>query len=177
MDEAIRRFDIGALYSALEDKRAELGLSWKRVADQLWELSSDLNDRRRDHPISPSTLTNMTKNPRTSCQHALFMLRWLGRSPESFLTGATGDDKRFALPAAGPDRRLRWALKLLYAAMDERRREDGLTWPALAAILGCTPGQLTGLRTAKFATGMDLAMRVAQWLGRPAADFVYAATW
>ena len=61
--------------------------------------------------------------------------------------------------------------------MDEKRRQDGLTWPALAATLGCSPNQLTGLRTAKFATGMDLAMRIVQWLGRPAADFVYPAKW
>jgi hypothetical protein len=177
MDEAVRPFDVRALYSALDAKRTDLGISWPAVAKQLWELSSDLNDRRRDHPISPSTLTNMAKNPRISCQHALFMLRWLGRTPESFLEGETGDDARFALPVAGPDRRLRWALKLLYASMDEKRRQDGLTWPAVAAILGCSPNQLTGLRTAKFATGMDLAMRIAQWIGRPAADFVYLSTW
>jgi plasmid maintenance system antidote protein VapI len=78
---------------------------------------------------------------------------------------------------AGPDRRLRWALKLLYASMDEKRRQDGLTWSDLAAILGCTSNQLTGLRTAKFATGMDLAMRIVQWIGRPAADFVYPVAW
>jgi hypothetical protein len=176
-DHAIRPFDAAALYSAMDAKRTAQGLSWKKVADQLWELSAELNGRRRDHPISPSTLTNMAKNPRTSCQHALFMLRWLGRTPESFLIGAAADDVGFALPAAGPDRRLRWALKLLYAAMDEKRRADELTWPALAAILGCSANQLTGLRTAKFATGMDLAMRIAQWLGRPAADFVYPAAW
>jgi hypothetical protein len=41
----------------------------------------------------------------------------------------------------------------------------------------CTPSQLTGLRTAKFATGMNVAMRIVQWLDRPAADFVYAAQW
>ena len=59
----------------------------------------DGNHRRRDHPISPSTLTNMAAKPRTSCQHALFMLRWLDRPPESFLAGmAGGDDPRFALP-------------------------------------------------------------------------------
>ena len=184
----MRSFDAGALYAALDDKRTQLGLSWPGVATQLWELSSDLNERRSDHPISPSTLTNMAKKPRTSCQHALFMLRWLGRTPESFLTGANsaragnvdgpgGASDRFALPAAGPDRRLRWALKLLYASMDEKRRQDGLTWPALAATLGCSPNQLTGLRTAKFATGMDLAMRIVQWLGRPAADFIYPAKW
>jgi len=174
---SIRPFDTGALYRALDARRAELGLSWKGAADQLWALSADLNDRRQDHPISPSTLTGMARRPATSCQHALFMLRWLGRTPESFLDGAGEEDGRFALPAAGPDRRLRWSLRLLYAAMDEKRRQDGLTWPELAGVLGCTPSQVTGLRTAKFATGMDLAMRIVQWLGRPAADFVYPARW
>jgi hypothetical protein len=174
---SIRHFDAGALYLALDARRIELGLSWKGVADQIWDLSSELNDRRRDHPISPSTLTGMAKKPRTSCQHALFMLRWLGRTPESFLRGAKAEDRRLALPEVGPDRRLRWALKLLYASMDEKRRQEGLTWPALAAVLDCSPNQLTGLRTAKFATGMDLAMRIVQWLGRPAADFVYPARW
>jgi hypothetical protein len=176
-DSTIRRFEVSTLYSALDARRVELGLTWKQVADQLWDLSSELNDRRRDHPISPSTLTNMANNPRASCQHALFMLRWLDRTPESFLEGTAGDDRRFALPPAGPDRRLRWSLKLLYAAMDEKRRPQGLTWPELAAILGCSPNQLTGLRTAKFATNIDLAMRISQWIGRPAADFVYPATW
>src|SRR6202453_2040070 len=125
MGQAVEPFEIGALYSALDDKRNELSISWRTVADQLWELSSDLNKRRKDHPISPSTLTNMAKNPRISCQHALFMLRWLERTPESFLvgwssgsgtgsgSGSSGDDERFALPVTGPDRRLRWALKLL----------------------------------------------------------------
>ena len=61
--------------------------------------------------------------------------------------------------------------------MDERRRWDGLTWPALAAVLGCSPNQLTGLRTARFATSMDVAMRIVQWLDRPAADFIEPATW
>jgi hypothetical protein len=52
-----------------------------------------------------------------------------------------------------------------------------LTWRQLADLLGCSPGQLTGLRTARFATGKDLAMRIVQWIGRPAADFVYPARW
>jgi len=173
----IRGFDAGALYLALDAKRVELSLSWTGVADQLWQMSSDLNDRRKDHPISPSTLRGMATKPRISCQHALFMLRWLGRTPESFLRGATADDPRFALPEAGADRRLRWALGLLYTTMNEKRQQEALTWPALASILGCSPNQLTALRTARFATGMDIAMRIVQWLGRPAADFVYPARW
>jgi hypothetical protein len=173
----IRPFDNAALYAALDARRIALGLSWQRVADQMWEQSAALNGRRRDHPISPSTLTNVTRSPRTSCQHALFMLRWLGRAPESFLRGASEADERFDLPAADQDHRLRWALKLLYVALDEKRRQEGLTWRALAAALNCSPSQLTGLRTAKYATSMDLAMRITQWLARPAADFVYPAAW
>jgi hypothetical protein len=45
------------------------------------------------------------------------------------------------------------------------------------AVLDCTPSQLTGLRTARFATNMNLAMAIVQWLDRPAADFVYATGW
>lgn len=179
-DHPISPFDAGALYSAMDARRLEHGLSWTKVAVQIWELSAELNALRSDHPISPSTLSNMatlSTRPRTSCQHALFMLRWLGRTPESFLVDPPPDDTRFALPAAGPDRRLRWALKLTYAAMDEQRQAAGLTWTEVADVLGCTPSQLTGLRTARFATNMDLAMRIVQWLGRPAADFVYPATW
>ncbi len=177
-DIAVRSFDGSALYRALDARRLELGLSWRQVADQLWHLSFELNDRRHDHPISPSTLTRMATKPGTSCQHALFMLRWLGRSPESFLSGvADGDDAHFALPPAGPDRRLRWDLRLLWATMDEKRRQDGLTWQQLADLLGCTSRQLTGLRTARFATGMDTAMRIVQWIGRPAGEFVYPARW
>jgi hypothetical protein len=176
-DPDIRSFDAAALYAALDARRTELGLSWRQVADQLWEQSAELNDRRRDHPISPSTLTAMARKPRATCQHVLFMLRWLDRTPESFLDGGVADDPRFALPSVGSDRRLRWNLRLLYQTMDDKRREAGLTWPELAVVLGCTPSQLTGLRTAKFATGIDLAMRIAQWTGQPAAHFVYAARW
>jgi pimeloyl-ACP methyl ester carboxylesterase len=174
----IRRFDGSALYRALDARRLRLGLSWTQVARQLWQLSFELNEQRHDHPISPSTLTRMATKPGSSCQHALFMLRWLDRNPESFLNGvADGDDPRFALPGAGPDQRLRWNLKLLWATMDEKRRQESLTWRHLADLLGCTSSQLTGLRTARFATGMDLAMRIVQWIGHPAADFVYPARW
>jgi len=36
---------------------------------------------------------------------------------------------------------------------------------------------LIGGRTARFAIGMRLAMRIVVWLDRPASDFVYAAKW
>jgi hypothetical protein len=169
-------FDVHALFAALDERRQQSELSWKQVADQIWQLSWRLNDVRRDHPIAPATLTGMDKRGAVSCQHVLFMLRWLGRTPEDFLPAAVPGSNG-ALPAVGPDRRLRWQLRSLYAAMDARRREQQLTWPALAGVLGCTPSQLTGLRNARFGAGIRVAMRITQWLGRPAADFVYAAKW
>jgi hypothetical protein len=123
------------------------------------------------------TLTGMTKRMDTSCQHALFMLRWLGRPPESFVPGSTSDAKSTALPQVGPDRRLRWDLPRLYEALDAQRRERKLTWPQLSRELGCTPSQLTGIRSARFAIGMKLTMCIVLWLDCPARDFIIAANW
>ena len=73
-----------------------------------------------NHPISPSTLQSVGKRGNTSCQHALFFLRWLDRTPESFLAGAALDAGA-PLPACGPDRRPRWDLKALHAGLNESR--------------------------------------------------------
>jgi hypothetical protein len=170
----MREMDIGALFEAMDAQRIERGLSWQGVADEIWALSAELNARRRSHPISPATLKGFARGD-TSCQHALFVLRWLHRPPESFLVGAP--EVLPALPDPGPGRRLRWDLGLLFGALDDRRREERLTWGELALVLGCTPNQLTGIRTARFAIGMKLAMKIVQWLGRPSADFIYAAEW
>jgi hypothetical protein len=170
-------FDVQALFDALDRQRQDQGLSWKEVAEHIWRQSSELNDRRRDHPIATSTITGMPKRNAISCQHALFMLRWIGKTPEDFLPAPAPGTTGTVLPPVGPDRRLRWSLRALYDSLDARRREQHLTWKEVAHLLACTPTQLTGLRTAKFATGMMLAMRITQWLGCPAAAFVYAARW
>jgi hypothetical protein len=137
-----------------------------------------LNRRRpADHPISPSTITGIATRRETSCQHALFFARWLGRTPESFLRPAPADTSALRLPPAGPGERLRWNLPALYDAVNARRQEQQQTWAQLARELRCTKNQLTGIRTAKFAIGMTLAMRIVVWLEQPAARFVYAARW
>jgi hypothetical protein len=170
-------FDARALWSALDVKRSGLGISWPAVAAEIWAQSALLNDRRNDHPISPSTISGMAKRGTVSCQHALFMLSWLANSPEDFLQEPAPLAKNKPLPPAGKDRRLRWDLHLLYGELNALRREQGLTWAQLATQLGCTPSQLTGLPNVKFAIGIDLTMRIVQWMHRPAADFVYAAEW
>jgi hypothetical protein len=170
-------FNIAALFEALDLQRRNRALSWQGVAQELWDQSKALNAKREDHPISASTLTGMAKRKDTTCQHALFMLRWLGREPESFIPGAKTDTKRTALPAAGPDKRLRWDLQKLYDSLDAQRRERDLPWPQLAHELRCTPSQLSGIKRARFAISMKLAMRIVHWLGCPARDFIYAANW
>jgi hypothetical protein len=104
------------------------------------------------------------------------LFRWLGRPPEDFLTGPSSTSRATALPAAGPDRRLRFDLAEVHAAVNGQRQDRALTWQQLADELGGTPSRLTGLRTATFAD-LELTMRVTQWLGRPAADFVRPVPW
>ena len=181
MDPVIREFDGNALYAALDARRQAEGLSWTAAAAAIWGLAATLNAARdarglANHPISPSSLTTLGARGNTSCQHALFFLRWLDRTPESFLDGA-GPDDGVPLPACGPDRRPRWNLKSLHAGLNEVRADRGATWAQTARDLRCQPGQLTGLRTARFATGIGLAMRITQWVDRPAADFIYRARW
>jgi hypothetical protein len=175
--ERAERFDIAALFSALDTQRLDQALSWPGVAKEIWNQSATLNAHRNDHPISATTLTGMPKRMDTSCQHALFMLRWLGRTPESFIPGSPLDAKSSALPQVGSDRRLRWDLQKLYNSLDAQRRERDLSWPQVARELRCTPNQLSGIKRARFAISMRLAMRIATWLDCPARDFVYAANW
>lgn len=170
------KFDCGALFSALDAQRRDRKLGWYELADELWQQSSALNAQRLDHPLCGGAVQRLQTREAVSCQYALFMLRWLRRAPEDFLTGPVVDVGDVRLPKAGVDCRLRWDLSEVHAALDERRIARGLTWDELARALHCTPSRLTNLRKARLAD-MDLAMRVTQWLERPAAAFIHPAEW
>ena len=122
-------------------------------------------------------LAGIAKRGDCTCQHALFILRWLDRAPESFLIPAPAADDGATLPNASPNQRFRWDLAALAEALDARRQARGLTWNALAKELRCSVSQVQGLRAIRYAIGMRLAMRIVQWLERPAAAFIYAARW
>ena len=141
----------------------------------IWEQSRVLNEGRNDHPISPATIRKLAEG--VSCPHALFVLRWLGVPPETLHRRASSGHCRRATSLADEAHRLRCSLKKLYGALKAARTARGATWQQAAEGLHCTPSQLTGLRIAKFATSMRLAMRITQALHRPAADFVYVAEW
>src|SRR3954466_12829884 len=101
-------FDCGALFGALDAQRRRRQLDWYELADELWQQSSALNAQRPDdHPLCGGAVQRLGERGATSCQYALFMLRWLDRAPEEFLTGPVVDVGDVALPEAGGDHRLR----------------------------------------------------------------------
>ena len=169
-------FDCQALYDALDAERRIRKLDWFPLAAQLWDQSADLNAQRSDHPLCGGAIMRLPIRKAISCQHVLYMLRWLDRAPEDFLTGPVVDVGDTRLPTAGPDRRLRWDLAQTHAELNHKRQHEGMTWAELALDIDCTPARLTNLRTARLAD-TDLALRVTQWLRRPAAAFVHPAQW
>lgn len=174
---AVRGFDPGAMFAAIEQAKPERELSWTAVAEQMWAEAEALHASvdGHEHPIAVSTITHLRGRTDTSCQHALVMLRWLHRPPEDFVAEPAPGTAGVPLPDPGPEYMLRWDLRATYEALNAARNERGATWDQTAIRLHCTPSQLTGLRTAKFATRMKLAMRISQALRRPARDFMVAS--
>ena len=100
-----------ALCTALEDARAARGLSWTA-------LVAEMNAPFKFVPSIPtslSTIRGMGGRASVTSAVVLQVLRWLGRSPESFLKGRappTGADASAeALPDVGPQRILRFDTK------------------------------------------------------------------
>jgi hypothetical protein len=169
-------FDFAAFVEAFDTERRARGLGWYEFADDLWAQSAALNAALTDHPLCGGAVSRLGSRGATSCQYALFLLRWLGSAPEEFLTGPATDVGDTRLPEPGPNHRLRWNLNELYLALNAQRQERDLTWSQLAQTIGCTPSRLTNLKTARMAD-MALTMRVTQWLEKPAADYIHAAEW
>lgn len=172
-----RGFNPAAMFAAIEQVKVERNLSWATVASEMWAKAEGLHagvDGHK-HPIAVSTITRLRDGTDTTCQHALVMLRWLRQPPEDFIANPVPGTKGMPLPDPGPDFMIRWDLKATYEALNTARLERGATWEQTATRLHCTPNQLVGLRTAKYATGMRLAMRISQSLRRPACDFVVAS--
>src|ERR1700722_11376656 len=103
-------FDLQAFFEAVDARRRAQRLSWPALAIAIWEQSRVLNDRRNDHPISPATIRKLAEGRGLSCQHALFVLRWLGVPPETFVAEPQDGTAGIPLPPADEAHRLRWNL-------------------------------------------------------------------
>jgi hypothetical protein len=165
------KFDLRALQDALDGERRTRKLTWDQLAAEINEPFK----HTPSIPISVGTIRTMTTKRSVTSAVVLQVLRWLRRTPESFLAGRDqAPAPREALPGAGPAQILRFDTAAIHAALDARRREQGMTWREVASeIRGFTPSMLTNLANGPL-IGFPRVMALMQWLGRPASDFVRA---
>ena len=158
-------FDIDALFTALDAERRSRGLSWEKIAREMGGMFG----------INPSTLSGMRSKRVVEGDGVLGMLRWLGRTPESFVPGHPAPTENTALPVVGSFRLLRFDTKAIYVALDAQRVARGMTWKAVAKeIGGLGAAGLTRLERGG-RTAFPEVMRIVRWLGRPAASFTRIA--
>ena len=163
--------EIETLFAALDAQRRSRRLEWTDVAREINGTFSGSGAT----PISTSTLTGMRRRAALDADGVLQMLLWLGRSPESLLPGREGEPKQVELlPQTGPGRILRFDTRAVFAALDGRRSERGMTWGAVAVEIGAlSPSSLTRLAGGG-RIAFPGAMRIFAWLGRPASSFTRA---
>ena len=162
MASGLAVFDVLGLWEAMDSKRAALDMTEKQMMEDLNAVNNN------SVPIALATVKNMVKRQDTSCQHSLHMLRWLDRTPESFLIGSELEEP---LPFSA-EGRLYWNLRALAAALGEEREDRGATWKELASRLDCSAGQLSGLHKVKYGISVHLAMRITQLLRRHSSEFI-----
>lgn len=163
------RFDLKSLFRDLDDVRQAKGLTWKALTEQINAPFSETTSL----PISQSTIRGIaTKSSMTSAV-VLQILRWLDRTPESFLpAGAVrfGDDER--LPVVGATRILRLDTRKLFAALSAVRASREMSWAQAAnAMPSITQGQLQSLTKGPL-IGFPRVMTMTQWAQQPLAQFV-----
>jgi hypothetical protein len=157
------------LHPSLEAARRAHGLTWT-------ELLAEINrpfEGTPSIPISVSTVRGMLNKSSVTSAVVLQILRWLGRTPESFLSeGAAAPQPGEALPEPGPGRILRFDTRAMHTALDAERLKRGMKWKQVAEELpGYTESMLTNLAKGPL-IGFPRVMRITQWVGRPAASFV-----
>lgn len=165
----MNEFDMRSFHGELDALRRARGLNWAQLATEInrpFESTPSI-------PIHPETLRDMLKKRSVTSAVVLQVLRWLGRTPESFLSGSgrtPSPDER--LPEAGLDRILRFDTRAIYDALQQERLRRGMTWKQVADEMpGFTPSMLSNLATGPL-IGFPRVMTLMQWLGRPAATFV-----
>ena len=166
-------FSLRELYAALDAQRQARGLSWAQAAREITARTHVLAPR----PIGASTITGTRTRRNAEGDGVLQMLRWLNRTPESFIPGVPEPrEMSTRLPAIPTDKVLRFDTRKLHAALDAKRIEKKRTWVQAAAEMGLSAGMLTHLANGG-RTGFPHVMRMTRWLGRPAADFMRASDW
>ena len=157
-------FDLSALFSALEDHRAERGMTWRQVAEEIG--------------VATSTIRRVGAGGRMEADGVRAMVAWLSRAPEYFVLAVGGlrvPEPRQRLPqTAGKHRR--FSTKSLFEALDHKRQSMGMTWRQVAADIGgqVTPSMLTRLRDGG-RVEVQLMVAAIGWLGVSVEDLTHEA--
>jgi hypothetical protein len=115
----------------------------------------------------------MAKKRSVTSAVVLQVLAWLGRTPESFLSGGDVTSKaNEQLPETGPARVLRLDTRAVYESLDAERVRRGMNWKRVADEMpGFTENMLKNLSSGPL-IGFPRVMFLAQWLGCPLTSFV-----
>jgi hypothetical protein len=157
-------FELKALYAGLDAKRQAGGLTWAQVQREISAV------RRR--PTATSTIMRLRTGTVAEGDGVLQMLRWLGRSPESFLPACPlALLSRSALPDADREEIIRFDTCKLYEALNTQRKTRALTWAQVAFQTGVPASHARGLvRGGR--TAFPGVVRLTLWLDEPVARFV-----
>jgi hypothetical protein len=164
----VRDFDLQALHAALDRQRQARGLTWTDATRQI----NAVGPQPSRHPIAVSTITGLRTKALAEGAGVLQMLRWLGRTPESFMDGCPPEMMAAAaLPDQGQRGVLRFDTRRLYDALDTERKARGFAWSDVARETGVAALHARGLARGG-RTAFPAVTRLTAWLRRPAADFV-----
>jgi hypothetical protein len=161
-----RDFDVKLFYSALDQKRESLGLTWNGVAQEI---------ANRYTKVATSTIKGIRGKKYIEGDGGLQMLLWLGKSPESFVPGAMVDSKHELIKPTNAV--LRFDAKEVHRLLEARRLNEGLAWREVADQIGGV--SVSMLRRFKNGgrTSFPIIMRVANWLDVPARKFTKENPW
>ena len=121
--------------------------------------------------VSASTIQGLRTRAVAEGDGVLQLLRWLGRSAESFTEHGAELVDAPTWPGTGESGTLRFDTEAIYRALAAERDARTLTWKAIAAELGTTPSALTRLEDGG-RVHFPWIMRVFAWLGRRSEEFV-----
>lgn len=163
-------FSLAALHAAIDEQRHARGLSWAAAVRQMSSPFGRVGSRA----LAVSTVVGIRNKGVAEADGVLGMIRWLDRTPESFVPGSPfANDAAAKLPDVSP-LVLRMDTKKLHAALNAARIERGLTWKELSReIHGSSVNTLTGLAVNE-RTGFPNVTWITGWLGQPLALFTRA---
>lgn len=170
-------FSLRSLYDALDQQRCARGLSWAEATRQMNGQAGPPKGKAtsKGHALSASTVKATRIRTVAEGDGVLGMLRWLNRTPESFMPNYdSANADRAHLPDVPAGGVLRFDTKKLYGVVNARRQERELTWQDAARQIGVAASSLQHLSKGG-RTSFPQVMRILQWLGRPAADFTRIA--